>query len=149
MSPATKCPYTGLDHINCATLDPVLVPGKLYRFRLLLAYAFLLCDQERDDYRIVVPAGTVTDFASVPRLLWWWEPPHGRALCASIVHDHLYQLNGRPCSNGETHDRKSADRVFYEGLLRTGVPKVRAWPMYAALRLFGGFAWRKHGRAKS
>jgi hypothetical protein len=42
------------------------------------------------DFVIDVPAGFVTDFASIPRSLWTLASPHGFYSRASIIHDLLY-----------------------------------------------------------
>ena len=41
---------------------------------------------------IKVPAGFITDGASVPRALWWLFPPTGRYFQAAVVHDYLLSL---------------------------------------------------------
>jgi hypothetical protein len=78
---------------------------------------------------ICVPAGTVTDLASVPRVLWAIFPPHGKYAKAAIVHDYLYaQAIGT---------KAEADSIFNEAMAVLGVPKWRRRAMYAAVRLFG------------
>ena len=102
------------------------------RFRLLSPFAVAIVhDGER--HQIVVPAGFVSDFASVPRIFWSWIPPHGRYLWASVVHDFLYHV-GAP--SGIT--RAEADHVFYQMMLHAGVSKWRARIMYGAVRVGGG-----------
>jgi hypothetical protein len=78
----------------------------------------------------VVPAGFVTDYASVPRapLVYW--------LCgdtstmASVVHDAIYTYHWVT--------RDVADKVLKEASILTGVPKWRAWAMYLGVRIGGG-----------
>ena len=79
---------------------------------------------------IEVPAGFVTDYASVPRFLWSIFPPHGAARLASVVHDYLYSLRECP--------RAIADAVFLVAMKTSGVVAWRRWAMYLAVRLFGG-----------
>lgn len=86
-----------------------------------------------------VPEGFVTDFASVPRLLWGLFPPYGRHTRAAVVHDWLY-------ATGEV-SRADADGIFRRIMRECGVGRVRRWIMYAALRLFGWAAWRRHRRS--
>jgi hypothetical protein len=43
---------------------------------------------------IIVPAGYVTDFASVPEGLWNLFPPLGMWARAAIIHDYLYSTGG-------------------------------------------------------
>ena len=78
---------------------------------------------------IDVPAGYVTDLASVPRALWTVFPPHGRYAKAAIVHDYLY--------SNAIGSKRWADKVFLEAMGVLDVPKWRKWVMYFAVRLFG------------
>lgn len=79
---------------------------------------------------IRVPAGFETDFASIPRLFWRFEPPLGDAAKAAVVHDYLYSTKSRP--------REEADAVFYEAMGILGVSGWKKSLMYAAVRVFGG-----------
>lgn len=81
------------------------------------------------NYEIVVPKGFKTDLASTPRLLWVLLPPFGRYSQAAVVHDYLYRIE---------HDRKEADAIFYELMLRYDTYKWKARLMWLAVRLFGG-----------
>ena len=85
---------------------------------------------------IRIPAGTVTDLATVPRVLWTIFPPHGRYAKAAIVHDYLYdQAIGT---------KAWADCIFLEAMEVLGVPKWRRVLMYWAVRLFGEGSYQ-HG----
>jgi hypothetical protein len=44
---------------------------------------------DQDGKRYTAPAGTLTDFASVPRAVWWIWPKNGKHSAGSIIHDHL------------------------------------------------------------
>jgi hypothetical protein len=99
-----------------------------YSFELLAPFEFHVGDYPSDEV-IRVPAGFVTDLASVPRVLWSILPPHGRYAKAAIVHDYLYaQAIGT---------KAEADSIFNEAMAVLGVPKWRRRAMYAAVRLFG------------
>ena len=50
--------------------------------------------QGRTDH-FVVPAGMLTDFASVPRLFVWFLPRYGRYTKAAILHDYLWRERAR------------------------------------------------------
>jgi len=78
---------------------------------------------------IVVPAGFTTDFASVPRLPVAFMLFGDEAHPAATVHDYLYR-----CTRVS---RATADKVFLEAMSVTGLGWKR-WPMYWAVRLFGG-----------
>jgi hypothetical protein len=77
-----------------------------------------------------VPAGFVTDLASVPRWPLVYLLAGGTANEASVVHDFLYSTHLVP--------RAVADAVLKEASLLTGVPKWRAWLMWAGVRIGGG-----------
>lgn len=97
------------------------------RDRILLAplayYSALLADV------VLVPAGFVTDYASVPRapLTYWLFGGVGDE--AAVVHDFLYETGAVP--------RDRADKVYGEALAACGVPAWRRGPMVLAVRLFG------------
>jgi hypothetical protein len=99
--------------------------------------------------RFVVPAGFDTDLASIPRALWWLISPGGRHGKAAVLHDYLYRVRPRVSYTGEGFEavmdlaRGQADRVFREAMREDGVGLLRAWVMWAAVRLFGWLAWRK------
>ncbi len=83
---------------------------------------------------VTVPAGFITDLASVPRPLWSLFPPHGEYAKAAILHDYLYQF--------QIGTRASADKAFLSAMESLGVPAWKRWSLYAAVRVFGGAAWR-------
>jgi hypothetical protein len=78
---------------------------------------------------ITVPAGFVTDLASVPRALWSIFPPHGRYAKAAIIHDYLYEF--------AIGSKEYADNVFLEAMEVLGVPAYKRKMMFWAVRLFG------------
>lgn len=97
-----------------------------YRWRLVEPFEFWLTDEPEDV--ISVPAGYVTDLASVPRILWAIFPPHGRYAKAAIIHDWMYD-------NG-LRTKREADRIFLDAM-KVKVPAWRRLMMYCAVRLFG------------
>lgn len=80
-----------------------------------------------------VPAGFVTDFASVPRLPVAFLLAADSCHEAAALHDWLYT----------THpvDRATADAILREASAVTGAPAWRAWLMWAGVRVFGGAHW--------
>lgn len=88
--------------------------------------------------RIVIPAGFVTDFASVPRIFWTILPPAGSYGPAAVLHDFLYR------THAATKDR--ADRYFFEAMTNLGVPTWKRYVMYNAVHYFGGPAYNKGGK---
>lgn len=87
---------------------------------------------------ITVPVGFVTDFASVPRV------PIAFLLCGdtaskpAALHDWLYTA-----TNGKhpVRDRATADAILQEAALCEGVPKWRAFMLWAGVRIGGASHW--------
>jgi len=84
---------------------------------------------------IVVPKGTVTDGASIPRVFWSILSPFGEYFKAALPHDFLYS------SNNKTLTRKQADDILREGMEVLGVHPAKRFVIYRAVRLFG---WRNY-----
>ena len=84
---------------------------------------------------ITVPIGFTTDFASIPRFARNLIPKLGKYNKAAVIHDYLYSV--------KITTRKGADKCFRDGMKDLGVVKWKRTLMYFAVRLFGGFAWRK------
>ncbi len=91
--------------------------------------------------RVVVPAGFVTDYASVPPELM---PTLGRNQSfqdAAVVHDFLYWT--QPVS------RSFADQIFEKAMIESG---VRTWPrspMSIIVRMRGESAWITNQRERA
>jgi hypothetical protein len=88
-----------------------------------------------------VPAGFVTDFASVPRFFWRLLPPAGNGQAAAygyaaVVHDWLYRRGYRFPS------RKTCDAIFFDLMKAAGVAPWRRWAMYLAVRAFGWLCYK-------
>lgn len=93
---------------------------------------FFADSQHCDD--VCIPAGFVSDGASVPRLLWRVFPPFGKYLEAAVVHDWFCVLGKR----GESPiDSVAAAKVFREAMEVCGVAKWRRLAMYWAVRIGG------------
>lgn len=82
---------------------------------------------------ITVPAGFVTDGASVPQVFWNILSPFGDYFGSALIHDYLYS----PANNWFT--RAEADEIFLEAMTLAGVPWIRRRIIYRAVRLGG---WR-------
>lgn len=78
-----------------------------------------------------VPEGTLTDFASVPRVFAWLVPKYGRYTAAAVLHDHLVRVE-RPAGRISPRD---ADGLFRRAMRELGVPFLQRWFMWGAVRL--------------
>ena len=80
-----------------------------------------------------VPAGTVSNGANIPRVLWWLMSPAGILFEASIFHDCYYQ---------NAWDSKSkTDKSFHKIALDYGTGKIQAYLAYLAVKWFGKGAY--------
>ena len=82
---------------------------------------------------INVPVAFETDFASVPRIPIVFDAMGDTAHSAAVLHDYLY-------TSGEV---SRATAVLLEAAIVSGIPKWKAWLMYAAVRTFGGSRYSK------
>ena len=86
---------------------------------------------------IRIPKGFITDGASSPRFSYSFFPPFtGRHVEASVLHDFLYSSK-----SGFRFSRFFSDAIFKEALIYSGVGRVKAGFMFAAVRCFGQYAW--------
>ena len=97
-----------------------------------------------DGESVVVPAGFVSDLASVPIPFRALFPRFGPWNASAIVHDFLYvkgEIFGRPIT------QRFADLVFLR-MMRANprVGRHRAYPMYIGVRLGGYWIWRRNRR---
>jgi hypothetical protein len=113
--------------------DPVLGdsgpydPGD-YEHMLNADYTYIDCE----GIRHVAPRGFIFNGASIPRALWTlggYTPLSGKVQGPAIIHDFL-------CTKVMFTSRK-VHGIFREGLIATGVSKLDAAVMYAAVKYFG------------
>lgn len=96
------------------------------RAKIMMVY------QDRKGHTWVVPAGYITDFVSVPRIPFAYWLTGDTAHMAAVFHDYL-------CTDYYPKLltwREAAD-LFREAMQAEGVPRLRRWAMYWAVRLFG------------
>lgn len=82
---------------------------------------------------IIVPAGFITDFESVPRVPGAFEWLGDRWHAIATVHDWLYTCHAV--------EREVADQVLREGILISGGTEAEALAVYGGVRLFGESHW--------
>lgn len=111
-------------------LEDVGMSGDSRLFRTLKEFRFF-----SKHGLIVVPKGTVTDGASIPRVFWSILSPFGEYFKAALPHDHLYSPDNK------TFTRKQADEILLEGMIVLGVNPVKRFAIYRAVRWFG---WRNY-----
>lgn len=111
--------------------------------------------KEGSGHYVDIPAGFITDLASVPRVLHSLVPPTGRGNASSVLHDYLYQhpyfyyrLPGSRVANLSMLDRLACDQIFYEALRVQGAGWLRAQAMYRGVRIGGWRPWRRYRERK-
>jgi hypothetical protein len=87
----------------------------------------------------LVPAGVLTDLASIPWFLRWLFPIVGASILAAIIHDALYR-NTYIDSTGEI-TRREADAILLAIMRDSGVSWGQRWAMWAGVRIGGWVSW--------
>lgn len=96
---------------------------------------------------VEVPVGFITDFASIPRILWNILPPWGKYGKAAVIHDYMYTEHKHSVYDAEgvesfvQIERKQADGIFLQAMEVLGVNKITRYAMYYAVRVFGTRPW--------
>ena len=83
---------------------------------------------------IEIPAGFVTDFASVPRVPVAYTLFGDRAHRESVIHDFLYTRH--------LVGKAKADRIFLEAMKVRKKSVFVRWAMYLGVMLGGGSAYK-------
>lgn len=139
--------------------------GRVHEWQTLEPFSFYL--GAPGGPTIEVPVGFATDFASVPRPLWWWIAPWGRHGRAAIIHDFLYQGGSITEPGGGEEparrrpSRSEADGIFRDGMkildrviiarsnppwlrpVRRALALPRRWVIWLGARLFGIWSYRQ------
>lgn len=137
--------------------QPVLTQVSDRDFRLVEDYEYYWI-HENTLYKIVVPAGFVTDIASVPRPAWGFILPTGLHTAAAVLHDFLYRTN-KPSGltkysyyfrfkddhwediSYHQWSRKDCDRLFIRVMREAGTAKWKRRLMFLSVRLAGWWGW--------
>lgn len=110
---------------------------QLYRLHSTVVY-----ESDLLNTRIYVPAGYITDLASVPKLPLLWLMAGGSGAEAAVIHDYLYSTHavaGRPVTRSE------ADAVFREAIAASEDVNAPGSLMWLAVRVGGWRAWDAPG----
>lgn len=89
--------------------------------------------QEKLSGPLDIPAGFVTDLASIPRVFWSVLPRDGEYAYAAIIHDYLYWTQVR--------DRSTSDEILRSTMVDFGVSPLSVTAIYEAVRLGGAGPW--------
>lgn len=94
------------------------------------------------DYnRYVVPAGFVSDGASIPKIFWpvITSPFNPKIIRGAIIHDYLYRVH--------VVSRRVADEKLRSVIISDGFPKETSETVFSAVRVGGKSAY-KNGPSK-
>jgi hypothetical protein len=111
-------------------LDLTYLDGRTWRVLQTFNYSSVVLARV-----VVIAAGFLTDFASIPRGLWAIWPPTGPYGKAAVVHDWLYRTPG-------VATRADADRTLLEAMEVLQVGWLTRQVIYRGVRLGGGPAYR-------
>jgi hypothetical protein len=105
------------------------------KVRINTEYHFLL-----DDVEYIIPAGWISDGASIPRLLWpvLGSPFVGKHRAGCILHDFLYWKN--------VESQNYSDLCMYHKNRLDGVGWIKANLLYTGLCIGGWVAWNNHSK---
>ena len=93
-----------------------------------------------DESLLVVPAGFITDFDSVPKIPFAYLMLDGSGKRSALMHDFLYSVESPP--EFKNLGRRWADRAFWRGMLDEGLDQGVADAKYAGVRLGGESHWK-------
>lgn len=122
-------PMGGVD----GEFDPNKVDGR--RFTLSRPFRVYMPIYE---YDFTVAKEFVTDFNSVPRILWDWFAPW-ECVEAGVTHDWLYQ-------HPQGMSRWQVDAVHRRIMLATGERRGKSWAAWLGIRLGGWKPWGAYRR---
>lgn len=89
---------------------------------------------------VTVPVDFVTDFASVPRIMWSVFPPWGKYGKAAVIHDYLWR--GNKMVHGELEiviSRRESNLIFLEAMGVLDVNVAVRYSMYAAVSVSAAY----------
>lgn len=99
-------------------------------------------------HRYRVPAGSSTDGASTPAVLWPTIPPFGRYWMAACLHDSFYRdtIEIQDIA-GDWHKtditKEYADWLFKEAMLGSGVEEILAETIYQGVNQMGWASFKQ------
>jgi hypothetical protein len=119
-----------------------LVPFGDWDYYYVKGGSILWRPNEGQTFQLVeVPAGFVTDLASIPRVFWQVLRPEGRYAYAAVVHDYLYWTQSR--------SREESDQILNFAMEDSKVSSVERWAIYQAVNNLGQKAWEDNKRLKA
>lgn len=118
--------------------SPTVRPsGNNRAFVLVEPMAYMIGETQIE---VLVPAGFVTDYASIPEGLWSLYSPHDQYSRAAVIHDFLYW--SQKCT------RLQADNIFLIAMKESNVPNKVSEAVHFFVRRAGGRYWEENRRER-
>jgi len=95
----------------------------------------LAADFDADVRELPLDLDRISDLASVPASMRWFERPHGAHTPAALFHDYLLTKGPKLRSSGAPVRPDQADLVFRHMLKAVGVPTVKRYVMWTGVAL--------------
>jgi hypothetical protein len=130
-----------IDNPNFMPLND-LPPGGMYFYLLPGGRNFVVTkdyDIETSRGWITIPAGFVTDLASIPKIFWAIVSPLEKHFPAAALHDLFYRIPEARVEWGMT--REMTDDMFLEEMSDLDVEWWKKIAMYRIVRLGGNSSW--------
>jgi len=118
-------------HPKCELFPPVK-KGKPFKLQTLEDISLY----NGEEYILDLPAGFVSDGASVPKIFWNICPPLDKYLAAAFCHDWYCDLANE---EKDYQIRSYGDSHFYSWLKMCGVRDMRAVPMSKSVIVYGKY----------
>lgn len=125
-----------------APLELEYLDGHLWKLTAAFGYYTGDSQEAPGSYLITIPAGFITDFASIPRALWAVLPPTGDYGKAAVVHDWLYRHGGLIPGCPHVFSRSEADAILRNASGVLGVGALTRGVMWLGVRLGGHWSWK-------
>lgn len=94
-------------------------------YRVAESFRYYLGEKYAEQW-VYIPAGMLTDLASIPRLVWNILPPSGKYGAAAIVHDRLCNTLQITQSGKQVEiTRANADAILGEAMEVLSVPWIK------------------------
>lgn len=105
-------------------------------YRVAESFRYYLGEKYTDQW-VFIPAGMLTDLASIPRIVWNILPPSGKYGPAAIVHDRLCNtLQITQAGKQISISRAKADAVLGEAMEVLKVPWIKRVLISGAVRMY-------------
>ena len=115
--------------------------GKNFRVHEPFKYWFLWpLDAKPEDQQkveIEVYKNFITDFASIPRILWWLYNPTGPYGKAAVIHDYIYRNVFLLRPDGKPYTKEEADLIFKQAMKILPVSNFTISALYFAVGIGG------------